>query len=534
MKTVIVVGSGVAGAHAALTLLERGCRVEIWDVGRTEAEFPAPGATFEQLKTDLPDPVSFLLGRDLSALIPPAAPELLRYPPVRRFLSEAGDPAAGFVADGFLPFGSFAKGGLANGWGANALSYDADDLRDWPVSFAQMEVAYQTVFGRVPVAGPQSDDLSPYLAGVYPSQAPVQLTTADRRLLDVYNARKAALSRRGVRLGLARLAVVTDPARPDACDRCNRCLWGCPRGSIYNPAASTLQQCEARPDYRYVNGRRVLALLARDGVVSGIRFVDTTTGELREAACDTVVLAAGALQTGAIFLRTLAASTPAVAPESEGLMDTAVVKIPFVTLRNVGLLPEERAFQFNRLNIGLVGDSATWPRYLHGELLNLSSLVYHPLIERMPFDSRTSLRTFFALRSALGVVSLFFPDRIAPGNRQCLVDPGDPASPVRLSYRESEDKEIFIRQSVARVRAALWRMGCLPRPAVRSPVGGGIHYAGTVPMGTGPRRCAADGRSNLFRNLVVADGAAFPTLPSKSITMTLAAHATRVAQEAVL
>jgi choline dehydrogenase-like flavoprotein len=69
---------------------------------------------------------------------------------------------------------------------------------------------------------------------------------------------------------------------------------------------------------------------------------------------------------------------------------------------------------------------------------------------------------------------------------------------------------------------------------VRSPAGGGIHYAGTVPMGDGPARCDATGRSNLLRNVYVADGAAFPSLPSKSITMSLAAHATRVARKAVL
>ena len=53
-------------------------------------------------------------------------------------------------------------------------------------------------------------------------------------------------------------------------------------------------------------------------------------------------------------------------------------------------------------------------------------------------------------------------------------------------------------------------------------------------MGNGPKRCDAKGRSNLFTNLYIADGAAFPSLPSKSITMSLAAHATRVALGATL
>ena len=84
------------------------------------------------------------------------------------------------------------------------------------------------------------------------------------------------------------------------------------------------------------------------------------------------------------------------------------------------------------------------------------------------------------------------------------------------------------------MRSALWQLGCVPQGAVRSPGGGGIHYAGTVPMGAGIKRCDAAGRLNLLANVFVADGAAFPSLPSKSITLSLAAHATRVARLAAL
>jgi choline dehydrogenase-like flavoprotein len=152
----------------------------------------------------------------------------------------------------------------------------------------------------------------------------------------------------------------------------------------------------------------------------------------------------------------------------------------------------------------------------------------------MPLDSRSSAKLFFAIRPAVGAATLFFPDRITPGNHQMLVEHGGNSDKVEFRYRDSEDKEHFIRQSVARMRSALRRLGCVTRGVVRSEPGAGIHYAGTVPMGTGPKRCDATGRSNLFSNLYIADGAAFPSLPSKPITMSLAAHATRVARLAAL
>jgi len=531
MKTVVV-GAGVAGAHAALTLLERGHDVELWDVGRADTEFPAAGVAFHDLKEHLSDPVTYFLGADLEAVVPPAAPELLRYPPSRRFLATRDDPLLAFVSDGFFSYSSLAKGGLANGWGANALAFDGNDLADWPVTFSEMEAAYRTAYGRIPVAGPADDDLSPQLAGVYPSQPPVRLSGADERLLQIYSRRKASLARRGIRIGRARLAVVTTAGRADACDYCDRCLWGCPRASIYNPSVSTLRDCEAYKGFRYVSERMVLSLLSSDDRINGIRYLDTATQQIGQEACDVVFLAAGALQTGAIFLRTLKAAHPEIAPETEGLMDTTVIKIPFVALHSVGRPCDTRSFQFNRLIVGINDESSPRPRYLHGELLHLTSLIYHPLIERMPFDSRLSRRLFFALKSALGVASLFFPDRLTSGNRQVLVDEGGRWETVRLCYQETEDKENYIRQSVSGMRFALWRLGCVPRGLVRQPSGGGIHYAGTVPMGKGPKSCDPTGRSNLFQNLFIADGAAFPSLPSKSITMSLAAHAIRVALNA--
>lgn len=531
---VVVVGSGVSGAHAALTLLERGHDIELWDVGRKESAFPERSATFHDLKRRLADPVAYFLGADRSALIPPGAPELFNHPPSRQFLATSADLLWDFTSDSFLPFASFAKGGLANGWGANALGFDENDLAGWPVSFSEMDAAYKTVCARIPIAGPIDDDLAPHLHGVYPSQPPVRLNASDERLLRAYAQRKAALRKLGVGIGRARLAVVTDAAREDACNYCNRCLWGCPRGSIYNPRESTLRECEANRGFRYLPQRFVLSLLFADTRVTGIRYLDTSTLEIREEPCDVVFLAAGALQTGAIFLRTLKRARPDIAPETDGLMDTAFVRIPYLALGGIGHPEEEQSFQFNRLIAGVISETDAWPRYLHCELLNLTSLLYHPLIERLPFDSRLSKQLFFALKSALGAATLFFPDKITPSNRQVLIDSTDRWEKVDLRYEQSEQKEEYIRRVIARMRSALRRLGCLPKEAVRSPPGTAIHYAGTVPMGAGAKRCNAKGRTNLFSNVYIADGAAFPSLPSKSITLSLAAHASRVALNAHL
>lgn len=531
---IVVIGGGVAASHAALTLLERGLAVEMWDVGREEPPADHPGVSFHALKAELADAPDYFLGSRLEALIQPGADELLRYPPARRFLLPTADPLWPFEGDGFHPYLSMSRGGLANGWGANALAYADDDLRGWPVRAAELAPDLATVLRRVPLAGPQQDDLSPYLGGAEPNQPPVALTETDAWLMRRYRRVRTRLNRDGVYLGHSRVAVRTADGETDRCDYCDRCLWGCPRQAIYHPARETLAQCAQYPGFTYRPHRRVLWLKQRDQRITAIRYLDTRTGQTHEEGCDVVFLAAGALASGIVFLNTLAHSGLDLTPESAGLMDTQTVKLPYLALGCIGKPAPERAFQFNRLNIGVVNQApGDWPSYLHGEVLHLTGLLYHPLIEHLPLPSGLGARLFYALRGALGVFTLFFPDRIAPGNRLKLLS-AEPVPRVRAVYAASDAQRAHWQQQIARLQKALWRLGCLPRPPAFSPPGGGIHYAGTIPMGAGPKGCDAQGRSQLFGNLYIADGAAFPSLPSKSITLNLAVHATRVARLAAV
>jgi len=533
---IVVIGSGVAASHAALTLLERGLAVEVWDIGRQEVVPEHPGVSLHGLKSTLEAPTEFFLGRELEALIPPGTGELLRYPPARRFLLSRQDPHWPFVSDDhFKPYLSYSTGGLANGWGANALAYAADDLRGWPLTVEDWAQDYATVARRIPIAGPTEDDLTPYLQGIEPNQPPVALNAADAWLLARYRRKRRGLNARGVYLGHSRMAVRTASFEAGHCDACDRCLWGCPRQAIYEPARDTLRRCNAYTGFVHRPNRLVTSLSARDGRITGIRYLDLADNRLREEPCDAVFLAAGALGSGIIFLNTLAQSGLDLTAESEGLMDTQVVKLPYVALGRIGKPSVERSFQFNRLDLGYVRERGVdaWPRYLHGEVLHLTGLLYHPLIESLPLPTRWGKRLFFALKSALGVVTLFFPDRLTAGNRLVLEE-STPIPRVRAVYAAPTEQRRYWGHCIGRVQRALLTLGCLPKGAAYSPPGGGIHYAGTIPMGEGPKRCNAQGRSNLYANLYIADGAAFPSLPSKSITLNLAAHATRVARLATM
>jgi len=543
--TYVVIGSGPSGANAALTLLKRGKEVEVWDVGRTEEAFPAPHATLHQLKELLEDPQAYFLGEDFRALVPPGSSELLPYPPSRSFLLREEDPLYPIRGSGFSPFLSFNKGGLGVGWGGNALCYDEDDFKDFPVSFKDYEGAFEEAFRRIPVAGPLRDDLSAFLPGVRVSQPPIQLNRHDAALHQAYTRNAAAVQKRfSIRIGKARMAVVTNAGRADSCRYCARCLWGCPFGSIYDPRKSTLEECERYPQFRFRAGRLVLNMDAFNGKVISVRYVDLANGQTRSETCQAAFLAAGAIQTGAIFLRTLQADERTLsgrieARTTKSIMDTCLLKIPYLQLRCVGRSDPEDGFQFNKLILAHIDPgSGRWPSYIHGEILSLTGLLYYSLIETLPLGSRFSKELFFLLKSALGVVTLFFPDRPEQGNGLSLESDRSSATGdrIRIRYGESSEKADLIRRVVKDTCGALRSLRCIvhKKGIFQGPAGTGIHYAGTVPMGppNDPLTSDSKGRANAYENLYIADGAAFPSLPSKSITMSLVAHAIRVAQAA--
>jgi len=538
----VVIGSGPSGSNAALTLLRRGLPVELWDVGREDTAFPHSEAGLHGLKEMLDDSQGYFLGKRFEALIAPGSGELLHYPPSRNFLMGEDDPYWPCQGQDFKPFLSLARGGLGVGWGANAVSYDDDDMRDWPISFVDLEQAYAETCRRLPIAG-SMDALSAYFPGIKPNQPPVRMNRHDASLLSSFQRRADAIRKRGnIQLARARIAAVTAQDQSSTCKYCGRCLWGCPQGSLYSPANTTLLECQGHAEFSYKPGRLVLNLETRDGRITGIRYRALDTNEEYTEACDVVFLAAGALQSGGIFLRTLqrdsAYSDGRIQTDrTQSVMDTAVVKIPYINLRQVGTTQEERQFQYNRLIVAhRKPRKGGWPMHCHGELLSLNTLIYHPLIESIPLGSRLAMKTFTRLHAALGVVTYFFPDKQVAGNGISVVkDDGSPAgSRLHIHYREAETKQDLIRETINDTRRALGMLGCLPWAPQIAPAGAGIHYAGTIPMGSGPLCSDASGRTNAYRNLYVCDGAAFPTLPSKSITFNLIANAIRVASQAGL
>jgi len=526
----LVIGSGASGVHYALTVLERGEDVTLLDVGYERPAAPLPDATYGQLKEQLEDPLTAILGeRSEFVVYPSPVSKPYGFPPSKGYVFRK--PAAwSLTSRGFDPLVSFARGGLAEAWTGGSYELDERDLAAFPFSLRDFQPHYATVARRIGIAA-ERDDLERFSPMTAEYDAPLPLDAHSGQLLTTYTRKRQKVNALGVYLGRSRVAVLTHPrGERGACTQLGRCLMGCPRESLYAPSY-TLRELHRFPTFTYVPGVFVERILLDDnGSATGALARELAGGAETKFAGDRVVLAAGALATSRIYLSTLQHETGA-APELPGLMDNRHVMMPFVTPSRVGGDVEIASYQFHHLALGMRGASPGDD--VHGQITALKGAQVHPIVSTLPFDFRTSLAVFARVRAALGIANFWLADTRRAANIAHLHVTNDGRHQLILSYGDDESDLGRTHEAIAAIRKSLRIIGAVAPKSQTSvlPRGSSVHYAGTLPMTNEdrPHTCRTDASVRGFEGLFVADGAAFSSLPAKNITFTLMANAVRIA-----
>ncbi len=532
MSSVTVVGSGASAVHFAQSALERGANVVMVDVGRAKPPAVMPDASFAELKREHPDPARYFLGAKFeSVLFPGAKGEYYGFPPHKLYIFDGVD---GFDlrADGFAPLTSFARGGLAEAWTGGAFPFNEHELADFPFEFAELSPFYDQVAERIGVIG-ERDDLAEFMPVHAHLEAPLELDRHAALLVERYRAARTRLNAVGCHLGRSRAAVlVRDRGARKACDQLGRCLWGCPRDSLYTPSM-TLEELARHPRFSYLSGRFVTHFrFDADRTIRALVVRELASGKSGEIDVERLVLAAGTLPTSKIVLDSLRVATGA-APRLTGLMDNRQVLVPFVNLSLLGASWDPDTYQYHQLAFGF---AAKEPKeYVHALITTLKSALIHPIAGSAPLDLATSTWITKNVHAALGIVNLNLHDTRRAESFVELESSGD-RSRLSVRYEPAADEKRRRNAALARVKSALWRLGCLVPPGMSHvrPMGASVHYSGTLPMTRDERPLTVDRdcKSRDFANLWIADGATFPFLPAKNLTFTLMANAARIAARA--
>ena len=528
---VTVIGSGASGVQFALSVLRAGGAVRMLDVGRTGRSPVLPDESLNALKATLADPAEYFLGAHYEGvLLPGVSDEYYGIPPGKGYVF---DHPKGFshASSGFAPLFSFAQGGLGEAWTGGCYPLNAGEIEDFPFSIRELAPHYDEVARRIGVTG-ANDDLARFMPLHDHLQAPIALDQHSEALMQSYGRVRDRLNREGAYVGRTRVATLTQPlGARKACDHLGRCLWGCPRGSLYTPS-QTLRECETYPGFEYISGVEVSHLrIGADRRVQAVVATPAGSTIAEEFPVDRVALAAGALLSTRIFLMSVLRHT-GERVRLHGLMDNRQVLMPFVNLKMLGRQFSADSYQYHLLGLGL--DTGSPRDYVHGQITTLKTALVHPLIQRLPLDLSTSTYIFRTIHAALGLVNLNFRDTRRDENFLELTDDATPR--LRIHYRPDAGEPARIKDALARVRRILFRLNCVVPPGMvhMRPMGASVHYAGTIPMtrAAEPWTTTPDGQSREFENLFLVDGATFPFLPAKNITFTLMANAARIAEAA--
>ena len=531
MTSVLIVGSGATGVHFAQTCLERGLDVLMLDVGHARPDPVLPSADFDGLKTGLEDPVEYFLGSRGEAIVyPSGAGKLYGFPPSKSYVFQS---PTGFAAEsqGFEPVTSFAAGGLAEAWTGGVYPLNDAELEGFPCSAAELEPYYREVARRIGISGVR-DDLARFSPFFDEYQPALDLDRHSSLLIRQYERKRSWLNQRlKFFLGRSRVAVLSqDLEDRKSCDYLGRCLWGCPRESLYAPGV-TLRRLRQHPRFRYVGGVYVEYFRITDGKVDQVVATPISGGERLTYSADHYVLAAGTLCTSRIVLETHYRATGEIAT-LPGLMDNRQIMMPFITLRMLGQPASTHSYQFHQIALGIAGRNDA--EYVHGQITALKSASVHPIVQSMPVDMRSAIAVFQSTHAALGVANIWLHDRPRADNILTIRPGDDGRVTLVIRHGPAPDDMERVRQTLSTTRRALWKLGAIVPPGMTRILGQGssIHYAGTMPMTATPLPFTTSPvcRSHDYANLTIADGASFPFLPAKNLTYTLMANAIRAAQ----
>lgn len=515
MHDLVIVGSGPAGFAAALAC--RGRNVLVVDPGYApDASIPRGGSPLTELKLNGTIDRQSIIGSKFESLhnihSDYLSPKIKG--PCMRFITHCADLWTPVQSTSFLACLSLARGGLANAWGAGAFRYNTDELRSFPFHAHELDEFYETLTRYVGICGAH-DDLEGSFGPPDSHLAPPRLGQAGKDLFSRTRRHREWLLRQGLRIGLPRLALLTESHRgqePYAYDGLE--FFYPHKHAIFNPGQAVLDLAE-HGKVSYLPG--VLVERFRTGPdhveILGRHIADSSPWSL---SAKKIALAAGAINTARIVLASASDHVTRIP-----IRDNPISYIPLLDPLRIGYPHDSNCLPAQGIMILENGFGA---EPVQMSYYGLNTTLWGDVGFDMPLPAPVLSRAIRTLLPAMRIVQVFYPDTGDPRG-YCRLDP---QGHMEIEYRQVE------RGAVEKRMISLMRhLGYYGHSRLcKYPMAGNsFHYAGTIPMRKDPSgfEVAPDGSLANAPGVYVVDAAIFPKLPSKNLTLTIMANSMRIA-----
>ncbi|MBV8357666.1 MAG: hypothetical protein JO189_06980 [Deltaproteobacteria bacterium] len=526
ISDVIVVGSGVSGAHAAQVMVEARCNVVMLDVGYRDEKYAklVPERPFSEIRRFDPQQHRYLLG-DCFEGIDLAAPGADAHvtPPrkyVLRFPSQLGRTRN----SSFAALESFSLGGLGSTWGAVSFPFNDLELLACGLTPSEIRPHYNAVAQRIGINGSERDDLLTVRGEVQPLQPPSEIDGNASAIEKTYQRKRKHLLKAGIRMGRSLLAVLTEPLGKREPTPYFDTDYLCNAGkSVYRPE-STIEDLLNRPNFTYQ--RALVANFTEpspDGVI--VQAESLEDGKPLVLKSRVLILAAGALGSARIVLRSFKKYDQPVP-----LTCNSHVYVPCIMPRQLAKPANSRRHSLAQLTM-VYDRSRDSRRLVQAQYYPYESLLLYRLLEESPLPYRESLRILHAIEPAFGIWLIQHEDHIQADKCVILKRESYDQDHLEIRFRLTNVQISSQHRSERTMMRAMRRLGCWPLKRIHAIPGSSAHYVSTLPFSSEKQALTTDpsGRLHCTKAVFVADGAPFRYLPAKGPTLTLMANARRVA-----
>ncbi len=541
---VVIVGSGAGGGMAAHALTQAGARVALVEAG-------APWYASKHSTMLLPSYATQRRGR--ATKIRPFG----EHDACDGGWDIEGEPYTRAPGTRFDWWRARMLGGRTNHWGRISLRFGPDDFKpksrdglgdDWPISYDDIAPYYDKVDDLIGIFGSREGLRNHPDGNFQPAPRPRCYELLVKKTSDQL----------GITCIPARLSVITKPIHGrQACHYCGDCNRGCQVKANFSSPDVLIAPALATGRLTLITGAMAREVtVGRDGLATGIAYIDKATGEDRHIAAKVVVLSASACESARLLLNSKSARFPHGLANSSGvvgkyLTDTTGTDVAGFIPQMVDHVPH------NEEGVGGAHIYMPWwadnrkldfPRGYHIEVwggLGEPSYGFMGGIHNYPGAGGYGAKLKDDYRRFYGATIGFSGrgEMIPNENSFCEIDPtvvdqwGIPVLRFHWEWRDHEYLQVKHMQET--FRSLISAMGgevFSPMPTKEqgygiAPGGRIIHELGCVRMGTDAATSVLDAncRAHDCRNLFVADGGPFPTQADKNPTWTILALAWKTA-----
>jgi choline dehydrogenase-like flavoprotein len=519
----IIIGTGMGGATLGYALARAGRRVLFCEKGRSLLANHGLRGNFAEIFFEHPTA--------------PAAEHAETLARAGRWWEEMEDRSQS-KARSYIPFIGSGTGGSSSLYGMALERFYPDDFTPrrhypkadgadipeaWPISYEDLRPYYQAAEALFRVRGGTDPLRAGYLD---PLPAPPSMTGASHELHEFLQAKGRH-----------------PYALPMACERVPGCLgcqgFLCPNRCKNDSSRICLEPAINDHQAHLLDECRVIRLKSTGDTVTDVECVRrgksiTLRGKL-------VILAAGALETPSLLLRSASADWPGGLANDSGLVGRNLMRhfvdLYAVFLKNPdGLGGSQKELAFNDYYLSDAGKYGTVQSF--GTLPPASVIVAG--MEKDVRDSAGSwltpafklakpfLKAFLARRLSRALILASIMEDLPYPENQVAPDPDGQGFILKYKVRAHDQARITLWRQKLGADLSPYRFMLIKQAENNERI---AHACGTCRFGTDPRTSVlnVDNRAHGLANLYVVDSSFFPTSAGTNPALTIAANALRVA-----